>query len=248
MNYRHLAFVGLSSIALAGTLLVSVACGDDDSTSGSSSNAFDPAKADPLAHGVLPTEKDLPGSGWTVSKTDKFDDSSASANTAACKDIDAKKAAAKAKSDPNRSGRAEKEYTQDGKGPLPTTVEFEVNVFKDSATPADSLKAFQDAVKSSNFETCLKDTIADSGGSGVKIDIKSATPSTSAPNSGVAAAYDFTITVQGQAFNLRYETYVWQYSNTGNTVTIGGGKDDVTAALVKGAVDKTVANLKSPPK
>ena len=247
MNYRHLALFGLSAIALAGTLIVSVACGDDSSGSGGST-ALDPAKADQLAHAVLPVEKDLPGSGWTVNKTDKFDDSSASANTAACKDIDAKKAAAKAKSDPNRKGRAEKEYSNAGKGPIPTTVEFEVNVFTDSATPADTLKAFQDAVKSSNFETCLKDTLADSGGQGFKIDIKSGTPAATVPNGGVAAAYDFTITVDKQTFSLRYETYVWQYSNTGNTVTIGGGKDDVTAALIKGAIDKTVANLKSPPK
>ena len=240
----HALAVVLAALPL---VLLAAACGGRSTASGE--KLVDPAQADTLAHQALLSENDLPGTGWTVSKTDKFNDAGPGTNTSACKDIAARETASHAKSDPNRAGRAEKEIQDDTEGPIPTAVESQVDVFKDAATPADSLKAFQDALKTSNFETCLKDTL-NAGGSNTntKIATKSVAALTSAPAGGLTAAYDFTFTTEGQSFVLHYETYLFRYANLGVTVTIDGLKADVTADLAKAAITKMQAHLDALPK
>jgi hypothetical protein len=44
---------------------------------------------------------------------------------------------------------------------------------------------------------------------------------------------------------MRLETYNWQFGNAGVSVNITGPKDDVTAELVKAALDKVQANLEA---
>lgn len=91
MNIRsRMLVVALAALAL---VLLAGGCGGGGGTS-SSEKMVDPAHADTLAHQALLSEKDLPGTGWTVSKTDKFNDAGPSANTAACKDIAARQATA----------------------------------------------------------------------------------------------------------------------------------------------------------
>jgi hypothetical protein len=150
-------------IAVPPILLVA-ACGGGSS----SEKLVDPAQADTLAHQALLSETDVPGTAWTVSKTDVFNDSGPSTNTAACKDIAARQAAAQAKSDPNRAGRAERELQDATAGVIPSSVESQVDVFKDAATPADSLKAYQDALKTSNVATCLTDTLNAPGAAAIE--------------------------------------------------------------------------------
>jgi hypothetical protein len=240
MTTRLLTFVlGASALSLA---LLAIGC-----SGGGGDKLVDPANADGLSHQALLVEKDLPGSGWIVTKSDVFDDSGPTSDTAACKDLGAKQSAAKTKSDAARSGRAEKELSHDAGGAIPTSVETQVDVFKDASTPADVLKLYQDAVKSSNFETCLKDELGSTVGDGIKVDTKSVTPQTSAPNGGTATAYEFSFSVQGETFNLHYETYLWRSANVGVTVTVNGLKDDVTAELVKAAVTKTQSNVAALP-
>jgi hypothetical protein len=242
---RRLAFLAAGSWAVVA--LMGGACGGGDSGGGGSA-LVDPASADPLAHQALLAAADLPGSGWDVTKSDQFDDSGTKTDTAACKDIDSRQQAAKTKSDAGRAGRAEQELSRQGNSPIPTSVETQVNVFKDTTTPSDVLKMFQDAVKSSNFETCLKDSINGSAGPGTSVQTKSASALASAPNGGTAAAYDFSFSVQGQTFAMHYETHLWRYLNTGITVTVSGSKDEVTADLVKAAVTKTESKLEALPK
>jgi hypothetical protein len=109
----------MKRLLIAGTVLAVLlsACG------GGGSTLIDPAHADPLAHQVLLANGDLPGSGWTVTKSDQFDDGGSKTDTAACKDIDGQRQAANSKSDAGRAGRAEQELSLRGKSPIPVTVE-----------------------------------------------------------------------------------------------------------------------------
>ena len=239
--------IRLLTIALAASTLsfalVAAACGGDDG----GGKLVDPAKADALSHQALLSEKDLPGTGWTVTKSDQFNDSGIDSDTAACKDINSREAVARSKSDAARAGRAEKELSRDTAS-IPTGVASEVIVFKDASTPSDVLKLFQDAVKTTNFEACLKDVVGTSVGDGTKVDTTSVSAATSAPNGGTAVAYEFLFAVQGQNLALHFETYIWRTANVGVTVTVSGTKDDVTADLVKAAVSKLQANLEALPK
>ena len=66
----HALAVVLAALPL---VLLAAACGGGASTI-SGEKLVDPAQADTLAHQALLSENDLPGTGWTVSKTDKFND------------------------------------------------------------------------------------------------------------------------------------------------------------------------------
>jgi hypothetical protein len=236
----------LVSIAIPAVLacLFAAAC-----SGGSSEKLVDPSQADALSHQALLTEQDLPGSGWSASKNDVFDDAGPDAKTTACNDINSRKSTAVAKELPQRSGRAERELEQRTEADIPPTVGSEVDIFKDTSAPADSLAAYQDAVKSSNFEACLKDALnASVNDPTAKIDTKSVAALASAPSGGTAVAYEFSFAVQGQTFVLHYESYVWRSANVGVTLTVEGLKESVTADLVKAALDKQAAKVDALPK
>ena len=240
---KRVVFFGLAFGGLVGAGLLVSGCGG-----GGGDKLVDPANADPLAHQALLVEADLPGTGWSVTKTDDFSDSGIEGDTAACKDISSAQATAKATSSAGRAGRAEKELSLDTGSPIPAAVETEINIFNDTSTPSDVLKLYQDAVKSSNFETCLKDVLEGSVGNGVKVDTKSVSPLASAPDGGTAVAYEFAFAIQGQNFALHYETYTWRSDNVGITVTVNGLKKDVTADVAKAAVSKTQSNVDGLPR
>jgi hypothetical protein len=209
----------------------------------------DPSQADALSHQALLTEQDLSGGGWSATKNDVFDDAGPDAKTVACNDINSRKSTALANELPKRAGRAERELTRQTEADISPTVESEVDIFKDTKAPADSLAAYEDAVKTANFETCLKDALnASVNDPSTKIDTKSVPALTSSPNGGTAVAYEFSFNVQGQTFVLHYETYQWRNANVGVTVTVDGLKDDVTADLAKAAVSKQAAKVDALPK
>jgi hypothetical protein len=225
------------------------ACGDDDSGSSASTSStkseaikIDATKADDLAHQAMFATTDLPGSGWKVSKTDEFDNGP-DGNTEACKSIAKQRSDAEARDEGDRAGRASKEFSKDGSNsPLPTTVKLEVDVYKSASAPADELALYRKAVQGPDYLTCLKDTLANDPK--VTAQTKTVTPLATVPQGGEAEAYDITLTSQGQSFDFHIETYNWTYSNTGNTITVGGSKADVTADLVKAVVAKADANVK----
>lgn len=233
------------TLILAGLVLTS--CGGGSGTD-SRSTMIDPANADQVAHQALLAESDLPGTGWRVTKSDQFDSSSNDVNTPACKDINSQQQAAKSKADAARAGRAEKELSRETSSPIPLAIETEVNIFKDTSTPADVLKLFTEATKSKDFGTCLQDSVNSSAGQDTKMNMKSVNSTVAAPTGGSAVAYDFSFSVQGQTFNMRFETYLWAYANSGVTVTVSGASEDVTADVVKAALDKTQGKLEASPK
>ncbi|MBI2764337.1 MAG: hypothetical protein HYX53_00330 [Chloroflexi bacterium] len=241
-KFARIWFVGaVFSVALLG------ACGGgDDSDDGT---IVDPGKADELARKVLLTDKDLPGIGWTVTQTDQFSDAESTVDTAACKEINAKRSEARAKSDAARAGRAEQALTLDSKdAAIPATVDTEINIFKDATAPAESLKLYQSAVQSANFEQCLKDGVAAAAGQGSTIYVQSVKPLATAPEGGTGLAYDFNFDVEGETYKLHYETYLWRFANVGVTVTVSGGITAVTKAMAEAAVEETQSKVKGLPR
>ena len=233
--------------ALGAAAILVAACGDDDS-GGGDKITLDPAKADALAHAAILSDTDLPGKGWEATKTDEFSDDETIGDTAACKSIEAKLTKQKAANRAARAGRAEKEYTRsNGEADLDTSVEVEVNVFKDTATPAQALNAFRDALASGDFGKCLEDLFKEGAGGptaqGVSITVKQGKARTAAPAGGAAQAYDFAIAVPGFKADMHYESYLWRYGNAGTTVTISGPATALTPELAKAALDRTVALL-----
>lgn len=236
--------------ALAAGALVLVACGGDDNGGGGDKITLDPAKADALAHAAILSDKDLPGKGWEVTKTDEFSDDEEIGDTAPCNNIEAKLNKQKAANNAGRAGRAEKEYTRpNGEADLDTSVEVEVNVFKDTKTPAQAFNAFKDALKSGDFGKCLEDLFKEGAGGpdaqGVTITVKEGKPRTAAPAGGAAQAYDFAIAVPGFKADMHYESYLWRYGNVGTTVTISGPAAALPPELAKAALDRTVALLEA---
>ncbi len=217
-----------------------VACGGDDNggSGGGDAVTIDPNQAEAASHAALITEKDLPGSGWTVTKQDEFsDDDQPLADTATCKSLAAKQKAAREKAAPGRKGRAEVEYSHDNGDNFDTSVEVEVNVFGDTKVPAAAFASFKAEIDNGDFEKCLKDATQSGFGqaaAGVTVAAKSgARPGASAPGGGLAQAYEFVISAGGQSLDLRLEAYAWRFGNVGVTVTISGPNDLVPADLAK---------------
>jgi hypothetical protein len=222
---------------LAATLLV--ACGDDDD---GGSVAYDPNKADAIAHAAMLAAADLPGSGWTISGQDEFADSDfdVPANTTACMAI--KDAVAKApNSELNRVGRAQVTLSRSG-SLFETGVESQVSIYKDTSTPSAIFSAFKSALGGDNFENCMQDVVQQGAGD-AKFETKSSTAQASAPNGGIAKAIDVKVTVAVVTVTVHFEFYVWQDSNAGVTVSLNGPKEDLTADVVKAALDKTQQKL-----
>lgn len=232
---------------VAGTLVA--ACGDDDDGGDGGGVTLDPAKADAIAHSAMLTVKDLPGTGWTLTETDEFDEAGlALGEGPACAKVEKKLDATNEKTDAARAGRAQAAFSNQGKDDLiPLDVEAEVNVFEETRTPADALKTFRSVLASDDFATCMKDLFATAGGgtSGIKVASKSVEPRLAAPADGSAKAFLVSISGSGFAVEMRLEMYLWRFGNVGTTVSLSGPDDGVTTELVKAAVGKMQAKLEA---
>ncbi len=235
---------GLLIAAFALPLLIA-ACG------GGKKLTFDPAKADTLAHAALISESDLPGSGWKVTETDQFSDGTpftSDTSSAACKSLDQAFSSVKSQSEAGRAGRAEKAFEQQG-GLIPTIVQVQVTIFKDTKVPSSALDTFKQALNGNDFTSCLTDTMkqgfgkdAPSAGN-LNLSVNPGTAAASAPLSGVAKAFDVSLAATGLSVNMHLEAYLWRDGNAGITVFLFGSKDALTSSLVKTVVDKMQAGL-----
>ncbi len=228
--------------------LAAIACGGDD---GEDAVTLDPARGDELAHAAIIEPGDLPGTGWTVTETDQFDDNlTGFGDTAACKALAAKLDQGKAERESGRTGRAQTQISQQGSdvGAPPTDVSVEINVFKDAKIPADAMETFRDAL-GGDFEKCLDEglraSLTESGVEGVEVKISTPNPAASAPEEGLGKAFDVEINAGGLSFKLRFEAYLWRFGNVGVSVFMSGPAEAVNADLVKAAVDKTKAGLEA---
>lgn len=235
-----LCCAALAVCAAVGTA-VSIACGGGDSTA---SLAFDPATADALAHGALLVAEDLPDDGWEASREDSFTDSDEPpAETEACRSLAEAQARARKTTTEHRSGRAQRELSRTTDGVFPIAVDLQVNIFNANDPVKDALDVARGYLTGETFRQCFADLIGLNSAEGIEIAAKDAVPSQAVPGDGVARAIEVVITGDGESLEIRLESYIWRHGNAGITVNISGEKPNVTAELVRAALEKTEQRL-----
>ena len=234
---------------IASIALIACGGGDDEGGGGGGGGdvSLDPNRADAIAHAAMLQTGDLPGSGWKVAQTDNFSESSFGdiGGTGSCKTLNDKVEASRQSAESARAGRAATEFTKES-GLVPTSLEITVNVYRTTEAPEEAMKAFKDALGGDDFGKCLNDSLKEGfSGGDAKLNVKSAKAGTSAPNDGLAKAYDIDIEASGLKASFRAEFYAWQYDNSGNTIFIFGSKEDLNGDLQKAAVSKTQEKLEN---
>jgi len=208
-------------------------------------------KGNQIANDAMLVVADLPGSGWVVTATDDFEGSlldgadTELADTPACSAYVKKVTDAAKKAREARVGRAARTFDQPN-AVFGSSVDVEVAVYKDSKTASTLISEAKGAFSSTDFENCFREVIKGSGGeipSDVKFELKAGKPLTSVPNSGVAQAYDITLSSAGVSFSMHAELYAWANKNATAFVTIFGSPDEVKADVVKAAVSNTEEKL-----
>lgn len=208
-------------------------------------------KGNQIANASMLVVGDLPGSGWVVTATDDFEGSlldgadTELGDTPACGAYVKKVTDAAKKAREARVGRAARTFDQPN-SVFGSSVDVEVAVYKDSKTASTLISEAKGAFSSADFENCFREVIKGSGGeipSDVKFELKAGKPLTSVPNSGIAQAYDITLSSAGVSFSMHAELYAWANKNATAFVTIFGSPDEVKADLVKAAVSKTEEKL-----
>lgn len=199
-------------------------------------NKFDPARASEYAHGAMLSTADFPGTGWAITSVDDF--STDDPTGPACAAVTSQLAIFRNSRNLSSAGKASTEYSKDG---TDVSASIEVDIQKDTKNTSSDLSSYRQAIQHGDMPKCLEGYMTSSGTDTAKI-VKGS-PTTTAPQSGVATAYDLSFTVQGQSLTMRIEDYAWVYSNAIVHVSITGSKDQVTADIVNAAVSKTQAQL-----
>lgn len=218
------------------------------STPAPATSRFAPGKADALAHASMVKATDLPGAGWTVASTDDFSDNDPSADSpytaASCAPVEIARKAFDTSLNANRAGRAEIELSKEGADdPLATTADFLVYIYQDSRASAVPLGAYRGFLDSDAFMKCLQDETGSTADATVKV--TKASPAASAPNGGLAAAFEMAVTTGSVTLVLRIESYAWQNSNVFAGVNLFGSKNVLTADVATAAVAKLQAALEA---
>lgn len=227
--------------------------GGSGGTATGDGTAIDPARADQVAHAAMLKPEDLPGSGWTVVNTDQFDDSpidvgAGSTATDTCKQINDKVNSVQREVEASRAGRASTEFQrQSGPLPIPVSLQNTVVVYRDQDAAEKSIDSFRDALSGDDFTKCLNEALKEGmgGTTDAKVSVQSADAAASAPEDGVAKAYDVDISVMGQSFTFRFELYAWRYQNATATSFVFGTKDQLPAEVPTTAVNKTQDQLEA---
>ncbi|MBK6663293.1 MAG: hypothetical protein IPG47_11320 [Thermoflexaceae bacterium] len=110
--------------------------------------AYEPAKADAIAHAALLSPVDLPGSGWVIASRDQFPDNErldAAVDSAACTSAEAKSKAAKDAAAADRAGRARLELELAAKGAvqISTTIDHTVSIQNTADATDRAMEAFR---------------------------------------------------------------------------------------------------------
>jgi len=233
------------AVVAAGVAAV-VACG------GSGNPAFDPKKADALAHTALITTDELPGKGWAVTATDDFADDeklSATADTSACKAVDGKTPEMDRLSTKNREGRAKVSLEQEAgaEDVFPVSIDESISIFSSNSAPSEAMKIFREVVSGRDFRTCMSDMMkaAVGSGSGVEVKLSDAKASRPAPEGGLATAFRIDISAQDEKASMQFEIYIWQFENAGISLQFTGPADKVDAKLVASVLDAATKALKT---
>lgn len=202
-------------------------------------NKFDTSKASALAHASLPKPADL-GADWAVTSQDNFAQDPLPSSAACAPSATAQKAFMTAL-ETSPAGRASVAMTRNATGAvLPATASFQVYIYSDAKAAAAPLTSYRSLYDGDAFLKCFEEMTATSGAT---VKVTKGTPSVAAPAGGVAVAYDVAISAGSLTMTMRLETYAWASSNALAGVTLSGGKDVITPALVTAAVTKMQASM-----
>ncbi|MFN0096061.1 MAG: hypothetical protein ACKVVT_14965 [Dehalococcoidia bacterium] len=227
----------LAAVTTASALVLG-ACG------GGSEPAFDPVGADSIAHNAMLIVEDLPGEGWAVTEVDQFDDDQElPADTEACRALDRARTAVRDAVQTSRAGRAKTEFSREHDSGFETTVEATVNVFNDEAAPKRAFAAAEKEYSAKNVTDCFRAALSEGLGPEFKLTATTATPQAAAPEGGIARAVAVTLEAGGEKLDLRFEVYLWRFSNAGITVSLNGTTEDLPKDVSVAAVGKVQAKL-----
>lgn len=221
-------------------------------TSAGGSGGATTGEGNRIAQEAMIVEADLPGAGWVVTATDEFggslldvQENDEFADIPACNAYTEQVMEPAVRAEESRVGRAAKAFTQSG-ALLGTSVNVEVSVYEDGDVPGDLISAAKDAFNSSEFEECFREIFQISRAEipeDVQFELVIADPLTSAPNDGVAEAFDLEFSAAGIAFAFHAEMYAWADGDTTAFVNVLGDPGSVTSELVEAAVGKTDEKL-----
>ena len=202
-------------------------------------NKFDPGKGAALAKLSLPKPSDL-GAGWAVTTQDDFKQEPLSATPGCASSVAAQKAFSTAL-ETNPAGRANVSMArQAADAVIPAAATFQAYIYADARAASAPLTAYRVLYDGDAFLKCFEEMTLTPGAT---VKVTKGTPSVAAPTGGVAVAYDVAISLGSVTMAMRLETYAWSSSNALAGVTLSGGKDVITPALVTTAVTKMQAAM-----
>lgn len=176
---------------------------------------IDPARANELIPAVLIDDSVLPGDGWET-RTNEFNDSSTTPDTAACRNSDGKLKALQKSMQPNRAARGKVEMSNVA-GDLPVLVSSEIEVYKGVNELQAALKDVKTIFASQDYLTCFATIFQkDVPGATAKrvepyVETKAADP---------AAAFAAELSGPGLPVPLRVEAYFYVSGNTLALITL----------------------------
>lgn len=200
------------------------------------------ARAQALAHSGMLDGGELPGTGWNLVGVDQFDDdddddsSSSFDGIPECQVFQDSSPLGPDDNDNEALGRAKKEFKKaGGGGVLPSSVEIEVAVYRESWTreikTAAALAFMKQVFASKVLDDCYARVFASdekTAAAGLRTGLTRVDFSAPMPHGGTGFAYDLAIGNAALTFHVRLELYLWR------------NEDALVSVLLTATPDKSV--------
>ena len=245
---------------------LAVACGNGDDNGGNSQDAAAsiviPAEdADRVAHAGLPTMEDLPGENWQVVSEDDFGEPEGDGflefieGTPECATLENLATlegvfGAEVEGDDEVTGRAQVEFEQQNPDLLiPPSIEAEIEIDESTAGSRAEFTIVKELFQSDETSNCLitvlNNQFAETGPSGVQIEVSEGTGSAEAPQDGVRMAFDIDMAVAGLELEMAMQMYFWPYGNANVQVMFVGTNEALTEELIQTVLNAVDENLQA---
>lgn len=243
MNWKALASTALGSASL---VVLAASCGGDDggATADNARRSFPAEQGQAVAHALVIDINDLPGGTkeWDLLSEDEFDDDEDFANTRACRAFEKAADESDTLSEKARTGRAERIFGREA-DTFDTEVTVKITIFRDVKSTQQVWKVAQKALESDDVETCFRDTLEEDAPEGAEYELEPVEPHTVAPERGQAKAFEVLVRADGEEATLRLEFYTWPWANAGINVSFEGAAEEITPALVRQVINRTLDRL-----
>ncbi len=249
-------------VFLAFVAVFAVACGGDDDDGGSSASngvVIAAADADRVAHAGLPALADLPGAGWEIASQDDFGSGGSgdsdfltmiqgTPECATLENLTTLESVFGGSDTPDEEpiGQAQIEFDQqDPEALIPTSVDVEIKVDQSAGGSKAQFAIVKSLFESEETSNCLitvlNSQFAETGPSGLTIEVKKGTGAATTPEDGARMAFDIDMSVAGLNLQMAMQLYFWPYGNANVQAMFLGTAESLNADLV-GGVLKTVDN------